>query len=262
MRTCTKCKRSLALAEFGRSKSGPGGLNYWCKHCVRDNAERHRQRVVEELGREAVLAKRRALYEENKDEINKKRAVRQSLRRKHFTAQALVWQRVNKNKVATSKRQYRVRNLEKVLEYTRRYHSEHKLQRNRRVRERKKIDAAFKLRERLRSTFADKLRKAVRESANSSAVMPSRASVLRAIGCTLIELMVRLERQFEPGMSWANWGRGINCWNIDHIKPISSFDLMDKEQLHECWHFSNLRPLWAVANLKKGARYETKGYRE
>jgi hypothetical protein len=37
---------------------------------------------------------------------------------------------------------------------------------------------------------------------------------------------------------------------------------MDKEQLHECWHFSNLRPLWAVANLKKGARYETKGYRE
>jgi hypothetical protein len=49
-------------------------------------------------------------------------------------------------------------------------------------------------------------------------------------------------------MSWDNWS--LKGWHIDHIRPISSFDLSDPAQQKECFHYSNLQPLWAIDNLK------------
>ena len=52
-------------------------------------------------------------------------------------------------------------------------------------------------------------------------------------------------------MSWDNYGR--NGWEIDHIKPISSFNFnsyKDKE-FKECWSLENLQPLWAEENIRK-----------
>jgi hypothetical protein len=48
-------------------------------------------------------------------------------------------------------------------------------------------------------------------------------------------------------MSWDNYGE----WQIDHIKPLSKFDLTDRQQLHEACNFNNLQPLWAEDNLAK-----------
>jgi len=75
-------------------------------------------------------------------------------------------------------------------------------------------------------------------------------SAVRDLGCSIPELKTRLESKFQPGMSWDNYGE----WHIDHIRPLSSFDLTDRAQLLQACHFSNLQPLWAVDNLKKGAR--------
>ena len=44
-------------------------------------------------------------------------------------------------------------------------------------------------------------------------------------------------------------------WHIDHIKPMNSFDLNDPEQLKECCHYSNLKPLWWIENLQKSYKY-------
>ncbi len=68
-------------------------------------------------------------------------------------------------------------------------------------------------------------------------------------GCTGSELVEHLTRQFENGMSWENYG--FYGWHIDHIRPCASFDLTDPEQQRECFHFSNLQPLWAEDNLRK-----------
>lgn len=35
----------------------------------------------------------------------------------------------------------------------------------------------------------------------------------------------------------------ISGYEIDHIKPISKFDLSEKEELEQCCHWSNLQPL-------------------
>lgn len=69
------------------------------------------------------------------------------------------------------------------------------------------------------------------------------------LGCTLNEYKAFIEKQFEQGMKWENWGQ----WSIDHIKPISSFDLCDPLQRLKAFHHSNTRPVWSNVNLKKSA---------
>jgi 5-methylcytosine-specific restriction endonuclease McrA len=69
------------------------------------------------------------------------------------------------------------------------------------------------------------------------------------------EVMAHLERQFLPGMTWANYG---SYWHIDHIVPVSAFRLaneageIDWDEARRCWALTNLRPLSARANSKKG----------
>lgn len=69
------------------------------------------------------------------------------------------------------------------------------------------------------------------------------------LGCSVPELKKHLESQFQPGMTWDNYGR--TGWHIDHIKPLSSFDLTDLEQLTEACKYTNLQPLWAKDNIQK-----------
>jgi hypothetical protein len=75
------------------------------------------------------------------------------------------------------------------------------------------------------------------------------------------------ESLFEPWMSWDNWGRyrvsewddqdqSTWVWNVDHIKPHSTFQYSSFDDIHfkECWALSNLRPLAAKQNVIEGAR--------
>lgn len=70
------------------------------------------------------------------------------------------------------------------------------------------------------------------------------------IGCSIEMLKAHLEKQFAPDMTWGNYG----AWHVDHIRPCVSFDLTDPAQQRECFHFTNLQPLWARDNLQKQAR--------
>lgn len=64
-------------------------------------------------------------------------------------------------------------------------------------------------------------------------------------------LMDHLEKLFEDGMSWENYGRG--GWSIDHIRPISSFPLDAKAS--DVNALSNLQPMWLTENISKGAKW-------
>lgn len=71
------------------------------------------------------------------------------------------------------------------------------------------------------------------------------------LGCTYAELAAHLEQQFKRGMSWDNFG---SYWHIDHIIPCAAFDLSKPEQQRQCFHYLNLQPLEAKANMSKGAK--------
>jgi len=91
-------------------------------------------------------------------------------------------------------------------------------------------------------------------------------SVLQFLSFSIKELKEHLERQFEPWMSWANYGSYDHdtwddndsttwTWQLDHIIPqsILPYTSMTDENFQKCWALSNLRPLSAKQNLLDGA---------
>ena len=71
------------------------------------------------------------------------------------------------------------------------------------------------------------------------------------IGASPSFVMDYLQAKFTEGMTWENHGD----WHIDHIQPCCSFDLTDEEEQKKCFHYTNLQPLWAIDNLKKGGKF-------
>ncbi len=70
------------------------------------------------------------------------------------------------------------------------------------------------------------------------------------LGCSIPNARDWIQSLFQPGMTWDN--HGLKGWHIDHKKPISSFDLTREDQQRQCFHFTNLQPLWAIDNIRKG----------
>jgi hypothetical protein len=75
-------------------------------------------------------------------------------------------------------------------------------------------------------------------------------SWLKFVNFSLNDLIVHLESKFTPEMTWENYG---TYWHIDHVKPLSWFDL--KTEFNDAWTLSNLQPLEATKNLSKNNRY-------
>ena len=128
-------------------------------------------------------------------------------------------------------------NKEKKLAYDRRNRS--KVYAGRR--ERYRIDLNYKLTCNLRSRLYGALRRNTKS-----------ASTLVLLGCSVEELKAHIEAQFTEGMSWERVMTGEI--HIDHIRPCASFDLSASEQQRQCFHYSNLQPLWAEDNFKKSKR--------
>lgn len=105
---------------------------------------------------------------------------------------------------------------------------------------RRATDVKFKLKNNLRNRLNAALK-------NNSC----KSSVLTYIGCSIDELKEYLESKFELGMTWDN--HSSFGWHIDHIKPLNSFSC-DDQDLYKSWHYTNLQPLWAKDNLKKGSK--------
>lgn len=66
------------------------------------------------------------------------------------------------------------------------------------------------------------------------------------LGTDLESFKLHIEKQFTGGMSWDNYGQ----WHIDHIIPLSS--AKNEDEVYKLCHYTNLQPLWATDNLKKG----------
>jgi hypothetical protein len=78
------------------------------------------------------------------------------------------------------------------------------------------------------------------------------------LGCTIEEYKQYLEQHFKPEMNWENHGI---IWEIDHIKPCSSFDLTDIEQQKQCFHYINTQPLFKTTFIAESFGYGEIGNR-
>ena len=148
-------------------------------------------------------------------------------------------------------KKYRQEHKDRDKAYRRKYYAEHKEQRrlySRQYKERRNLIRRQRTPEqRLADTLRSRMRSALKGNLKAE-------HTFELLGCSLEQVRAHLEKQFKPGMSWANWNyRG---WHIDHIIPCAFFDLSDPEQQKECFHYTNLQPLWERENnLKRDKVY-------
>lgn len=133
-------------------------------------------------------------------------------------------------------------------DYFIKYHSnlERKKKNNIRRQERLKTDINYKIKQNLRSRLSNSLR--------AQNILSKSCHTIDLLGCNVTYLKQHIESKFQPGMSWNNYGFGDDKWHIDHIKPCASFDLTDPEQQKQCFHYTNLQPLWQFQNLSKNKK--------
>jgi hypothetical protein len=114
-------------------------------------------------------------------------------------------------------------------------------------------DPEFRLKEILRNydrkaqmgRFGEALRSAIKSGSEY-------CRVSNGVGYTISELKRHLERQFTEGMTWEKFANGEI--HIDHIVPLSSFDLSSRREFWAAWSLTNLRPLLASENLAKSSK--------
>jgi len=144
----------------------------------------------------------------------------------------------NKETIAEKKKQYWQDNKEIILEYRKQYRQDNNKIIVEREKNRRQTDINFRLLGNCRS----RLNHAIKGNSKS-------LSIKELLGCTIEHLKQHLEKQFTGGMTWDN--QGFCGWHIDHIIPCSSFNMESKEEQRQCFHYTNLQPLWAEDNLRK-----------
>ena len=174
----------------------------------------------------------KAYYEQNREKIKERKKAHYQQNAEKKKEQMKAYREQNREKINERQKAYRKQNRDKMRIY----------ERNKR-----KTDLNYKL--------SDNLRRRVRKVLDGKC---KSKKTMDLIGCSADFLKKYLENQFQPGMSWNNYGNPngdhSECWHIDHVLPCASFDLSDPKQQQKCFHYSNLQPLWAKDNISKGAK--------
>jgi len=134
------------------------------------------------------------------------------------------WQKDNREKLNSYHKEWREKNIDRYRERKRNYE-----------RHKKATDPLYKLISNFRSAIYIVLKE------NN---LQKYGHYFDTLGYTPKQLIEHLEKQFNNGMTWENYGE----WHIDHIKPISSFifESSENEEFKKCWSLENLQPMWGL----------------
>lgn len=248
---CAECKQEKTLEHFNKDGRRPEKYRSKCKECVKNYYEKNKIEIIKKQKERNI---------KNKDKISKQRKVFRDGHKKEIAMERKIWYLKNKDKVLEKNKIKYYNNKEYFKERNIKYREEHRDEINiakakyrknnkERISELNKVshknrmkDPIRKLIYVLRSRFKSAFKKEL-----------SGGTAIRLLGCSIPELKLHLESKFYNNkktgeiMSWNNYG--LYGWHIDHIKPISKFDI---NNLDKACHYTNLQPLWAEDNLKKG----------
>lgn len=234
---CSKCGEIKDISEFHKYKRSKDGVRSKCKICRKDENTSSKERS-------------KKYYDENKNEINKKRRACKlfttaDLCRAYGVKETTYYSRISKGmshaQALTTKNQNN-RTLEEKLHLRRKSQIKYKANFIK--------GSNLYIRDRYRSRIRQALMFNNAEKCFSSSEL---------LGCSVEKAKAFIEEGFhnrETGeqMTWNN--HSLKGWHIDHIKPCASFDLTDPEQQKECFHYTNLQPLWAEDNLRKSDKLD------
>lgn len=79
-------------------------------------------------------------------------------------------------------------------------------------------------------------------------VMTKNHSTMKYLGCDIPFLKLWFEYNFDDIMNWDNYGI---YWSIDHVIPVSKFNLEIELEKFKCWNWTNLVPISVYKNCSK-----------
>lgn len=218
MKTCIKCHKELESNMFYKHPGTPDGLDSRCKSCHKIMRDQNYQD-----NKEKILARQKQYKIENPDKVK-----------------SYIWNQPQKK--SEYNKEYRLENRDKLNENCRQYHKKNfetlKIKKKKYIKERLKNDPAFKL----RKNTARRIIYALQGIDKSD-------FTLNLLGCSCEFFREYIEKQFTQDMSWDNYGN--HGWNLDHIIPVSHFNLLDPEQQKKAFHHTNCRPLWATTKIAR-----------
>ena len=208
-------------------------MRLYVKEWRRKNPEKFKESIRKSQ------AKKPELYRKWRKEYDKTWSVENREKKREYAFKSY-WKDPEKARIRVGT--YRKLNKDKVLSYMKKYRKESGY-----FEKRYKTDIqyrlAYLLRRRLRSALKGNTKK---------------GSAVKLLGCSVAQLKFHIEGKFQERMSWDNWGE----WHIDHVVPLSFFDLTNEQQLASACHYTNLQPLWADENIRKGGINRIKQYEE
>lgn len=225
---CTGCKTEKPSSDFGTSKESRDGLQSWCNECK--NALSMKSYVfkteVWPEGFKRCTKCKELLKLENFGKLATGRSGLNPCCRK--------CQRDKEIKRHGSEESY----LSFKAEATKSYRKKNKHKRNAYEKRLRKESLSNRLEKNIRGRIWFALRKGKKC-----------ARTRELLGCSIDYFKTHIEAQFQPGMTWDNYGP--EGWHIDHIYPCAAFDLSKPEEQKKCFNYSNMQPLWAKENMKK-----------
>lgn len=156
---------------------------------------------------------------------------------------SMQYEEINKDLIREKKRLYYLKNKNRISARNKNWKEKNPGYANSYSKSRSSKDPIFKLKGSLRQ----RLCKAINGSYKGG-------SAVAYLGCDIVFLKNYLESKFKMGMDWRNHGKGPGKWNIDHIIPLSYFDLTKEEEIAKACNYKNLQPLWSDENISKGNR--------
>jgi hypothetical protein len=182
------------------------------------------------------------------DQALKYQSSTQRSRKKHYECQVnkdrkkaynKAWWESEKGRPYKKDHQRAYNHSPKYKEYRKTYE---KVYRGPYTKRKRELDPMFAAICRLRARMA----KAIKENGYLKA-----RKTIEMVGCSKSDLKKYIESKFQEGMNWEN----KNLWHIDHIIPLASAKSV--EELYKLNHYTNLQPLWAKDNMKKGKKLNT-----
>lgn len=241
---CKKCKVDKYVAEYHKDSKYPDGLCTWCRECSysykkeRKNGKKIRVPDFEVNG---VLSRKCRVCEKNKSlgEFHSNKNCLNGRERKCIKCTYQQAKKAGRTK-PTPKRRENTNRRRKELGKS--YRNQQNAWRNNYY----KTNPRFRISSTLRNRIKDALK---RQNTYKG------SETFKLLGATAEEVRVYLESLWLPGMSWENYGFGDDKWHIDHIKPITAYDLTIKENQYACFNYKNLQPLWQKDNLQKHNKF-------
>lgn len=221
---CSRCKTPKYLSLFYICKRNKDGFRNECIDCKKKekilNLDRYKEYYKE-------------YYIKNKDTIRTRL-------KKYY--------KDNRVAILYSVKEYQEKNRDRIRDYHKSYFQEYYSKNKDEIRKKYKswfnFSYKFNTKMRLKTILVNRFKRLFRNSRTSKEFFDLQ-------GCDMYDLKLWLEANFLPGMSWENYGCKFNQWSIDHIIPLSKFNLEDLEQRKKAFHYTNIQPLWHIDNLKK-----------